>query len=261
MSAKSGYCCEMLLRILERPDWCCRLPSIRSAAVCRNATDAGFTMHPDHQRSKSPTVVNDHLRNCRPFQPSARVRSHDVLTCILLLVLLTSNASATTVWTWVDAKGVTHYSQTPAPGARRVEIAPHNRAVPATPSSSSSTSADPPQATTSAAKQTYTEFTIVRPADDANLWNIGGVVPVSLRLVPTLRPGNGIVFYLDDRRRDDVTPTATEFELKDVSRGTHLLVAVVHDEQRTPLHEAAVTFHVQQTIAKPKPAQPLPNKP
>ena len=106
----------------------------------------------------------------------------------------------------------------------------------------------------------YTEFTIVKPADDENLWNVGGVVPVSLRLAPTLRPGNGLVFYLDDRRLDYVASTATDFELKDVTRGTHLLVAVVHDERRTPLHEAAVTFHVQQAIAKPKPAQ-LPTKP
>ncbi len=101
----------------------------------------------------------------------------------------------------------------------------------------------------------------MQPADGATLWNIGGVVPVSLRLDPTLRPGHGVVFYLDDRRLDDVAPTATNFELKEVHRGAHLLVAVVHDEERTSLQEAAVAFYVQQSsIAKPKPVQPLPKQ-
>ena len=178
-----------------------------------------------------------------------------------LLAFLTLNAAATTVWTWVDDKGVTHYSQTPAPGARQVVIGPSNRAVPYTAPSSSSTSAGPPPATTSAARQKYTEFAIVQPADGATLWNIGGVVPVRLRLDPALRPGHGVAVYLDDRRIDEVAPTAADFELKDVYRGTHLLVAVVHDEGRTSLQEAAVTFHVQQTsIAKPKPEQPLPRQ-
>ena len=35
---------------------------------------------------------------------------------------LSSTASAGDVWKWVDAKGVTHYSDQPVPGATKVEV-------------------------------------------------------------------------------------------------------------------------------------------
>lgn len=181
---------------------------------------------------------------------------------MLLLVLLAFDVLATAVWTWVDKDGVRHYSQTPIAGAARVDIGPSNRSVPHAPAAASTPLAESSQGDASAARARYAEFSIARPAEGETLSNTGGVVPVEVRLDPQLRPGHEVVLYLDDRRVDGGSRTATRFEVKDVPRGTHLLVAVIRDEQRNPLHEAAVTFHVRQTSSlkpgPPKPVQPLP---
>jgi hypothetical protein len=188
------------------------------------------------------------------------------VACALIpaLILLAFDVSATTVWTWVDSQGVKHYSQIPVPGATRVVIGPSNRAAPHTPKSSPSSPPDPPRATKPPASEKYAEFSIVQPAEGRTFVNTGGVVDVNVRLDPALRPGHNVVFYLDDHRVDGIDPTATSFALKDVPRGTHLLVAVVQDEQRVSLQEAAVTFYVRQhSIIQPnapKPVQPLPKE-
>jgi hypothetical protein len=182
----------------------------------------------------------------------------------LSLIMLALDVAATTVWTWVDKDGIRHYSQTPAPGATRLEIGPSNRAAAYIDTASPAT--EQPRAAKSVVSAQYTELAITRPAQDEALINTGGVVAVNVRLAPGLRPGHGLSLYLDDRPVASTAAAATSFELKDVPRGTHLLVAVIHDEKRAPLQEAAVTFHVRQTsIAQPpgplKPVQPLPKQP
>jgi hypothetical protein len=199
-----------------------------------------------------------------PMERQDSERSRVAWSFAPLLILLALDVAATTVWTWVDKDGIRHYSQTPAPGATRLEIGPSNRAAAYVDTASPPT--EQPRAATPVVSAKYTEFAITRPAQDEAVINTGGVVPVSVRLTPALRPGHGLSFYLDDRPVASAAAAATSFELKDVPRGTHLLVAVVHDQQRAPLQEAAVTFHVRQTsVAQPpgplKPAQPLPKEP
>lgn len=182
-----------------------------------------------------------------------------------LMLLLALDASGTTVWTWVDKNGVRHYSQVPAAGATRIEIGPSNRAAPYVAGSVSSPPDDLQRASAPTANAKYAEFAIAKPAEGETLINVGGIVPVNMRVDPALRPGHALVFYLDDNRVDGIASTATSFELKNVPRGTHLLVAVVQDERHGTLQEAAVTFNVRQTsIATPpgplKPAQPLPKQ-
>jgi hypothetical protein len=199
------------------------------------------------------------------FSDQDHVHSWFARALLPLVILFTLDVPATTVWTWVDEHGVKHYSQVPVSGAARVEIGPSNRAAPHIPSASPSPASEPPRAAAPSAKEKYAEFSIVQPTEGETLINTGGVVPVSVRLDPALRPGHEVVFYLDDRRIEDIAPTATSFEAKDVPRGTHLLVAVVRDEQRVALHEAAVTFFVRQHSVlhpahRPKPVQPLPKE-
>jgi hypothetical protein len=180
--------------------------------------------------------------------------------CIPALLLLGCDVSATTVWTWVDDQGVKHYSQTPVPGATQVEIGPSNRA-----SAHTSSRAAPMSSTRAEEVATvvrYTDFSVVQPLDGETLHNVAGNVPVKLQVDPALRPEHRIDIFLNDRRIDYVPQASTQFDLKDVWRGTHLLVAVLKDAQGKPLHEAAVTFNVRQASmikpSPPKPVQPLP---
>jgi hypothetical protein len=183
---------------------------------------------------------------------------------LALAMLIAFDSAATTVWTWIDKDGVRHYSQTPGPGATRLEIGPSNRAVAHVPSTSLSPAVEPTRRETSVATEKYAEFSIARPGQDDAVVHTGGLVPVEIRVDPALRPGHALAFYLDDRQVTGVGASATSFELKDVPRGTHLLVAVVQDERRAVLQEAAVTFHVRQPSAikpgPPKPVQPLPKQ-
>ena len=41
---------------------------------------------------------------------------------LLLLLVACATANSTTVYKWVDANGVTHYSDQPHPGAEKLEI-------------------------------------------------------------------------------------------------------------------------------------------
>jgi hypothetical protein len=218
--------------------------------------------HAELQSSGAP-ILGARCNRGRPYRFTATAW-RTVWALIPPLILLAFNVSATTVWTWVDSEGVKHYSQVPLPGATRVVIGPSNRAAPSLPNSSPSSLPDPPRATTPSVSAKYAELSIVQPAEGETFVNTGGVVPVNVRLDPALRRGHSIVFYLDDHRVGGIDPTARSFALQDVPRGTHLLVAVVQDERRVSLQEAAVTFYVRQhSIIQPnapKPVQPLPKE-
>jgi len=148
---------------------------------------------------------------------------------------------AATVYKWVDAQGVTHYSDQPHPDAQTVDVAPvqtyHGSPAPAYASSS----------TKSASGPSYTTCELFRPENDEVFLNTS-TITARLRLEPELRPGDMITVAIDGKRLPNQPTARTEFVIPDVERGTHTMTVSVYDtsgkEQRciTP----AVTFHVRQ---------------
>lgn len=170
-------------------------------------------------------------------------------TALATLALLgTSVYAADGVWKWVDAQGVTHYSDRPVPGAERVDIKTQSSysTPPATPTPAAPASSQPPS-------PLYREIEVWRPSQDEAIINTGGVVPVRVRLDPQLRPRHTLAIYLDGRRVDDAAGTDGSFELSEVPRGTHSIVAAVVDERGNILQQSpAVIFHMRQhSIAQP----------
>jgi hypothetical protein len=190
-------------------------------------------------------------------------------TALLLLAFaasgLCSTASAAEVWKWVDAKGVTHYSDQPIPGAVKIEVRAGNisEARSAQPLSNPADS----QSQSQTEQGSYREFQIVRPTKDQNIINTGGEVAVEISIAPPLRATHRLNLYLDGKLVAGFPHNTASYALTAVPRGMHTLTAVVTDATGNTIQEAPpVTFNVrQESIAQPpvgpslgQPPKPVP---
>ncbi len=188
-------------------------------------------------------------------------------TALLILLAIAAPAStvwASTVWKWVDEKGVTHYSDQPVPGAIRIEVRAGNiaDARPEAPPASSSDDDTPPAA---AAFTKYSDFEIYRPENDQVFPNTAGQVNVEIRINPSLQPLHTLNLYLDGKIVTGYPRNATSYALAGVTRGTHNVTATVTDRAGKQVQESnSVVFTVrQESIANPPvgPSQRPPPKP
>jgi hypothetical protein len=185
-------------------------------------------------------------------------------TALMLLLALAPFAGQAlahqTVWKWVDDKGVTHYSDRPVPGATKVELNVGTRAESSSPPIAGSSS--PPSAASGPA---YRNFEIWKPAQGEALINTGGQVTIDIRVDPALQTGHTLHLYLDGKLVEGFPANTTDYQLKEVPRGTHIAAAVVNDRRGTRVQETdRITFTVrQESIAQPPvgPALRPPPKP
>jgi Domain of unknown function (DUF4124) len=190
-------------------------------------------------------------------------------TALLLLALaasgLSSTASAAEVWKWVDAKGVTHYSDQPIPGAIKIEVRAGNISEARSAQPLSNQAAADSQSQTE--QGSYREFQIVRPTKDQNIINTGGEVAVEIRIVPPLRATHRLNLYLDGKLVAGFPHNTASYALTAVPRGMHTLTAVVAEASGNTIQDAPpVTFNVrQESIAQPpvgpslgQPPKPVP---
>lgn len=166
-------------------------------------------------------------------------------TILILLLLLASPALAATVWKWVDKGGVTHYSDTPIEGAVKVELntGSGNRWDTATPHGYATSS---PAAAPAANGETGYQIEIWKPASEETFPN-PTEAEVRLRIAPALRASDSLYLYLDGRLVEGYSPTATDFQLKDVERGAHTVMAVVNNAAGQQVAQSkSVQFFVHQ---------------
>ncbi len=163
---------------------------------------------------------------------------------------------ATTLYKWVDADGVTHYSDRPEPGAQKVKIAAAQ-----TYKGGGKTVAEPSRTepNRAAASVSYTRLEITNPEDGAVLWNTGGRVEVGAVLEPALADGHQLWFVVDGTTPQAATGGTASLE---VARGSHTLVATVTDSSGKELITSApISFVVHQTSIAQPPQGPLLPKP
>jgi hypothetical protein len=160
---------------------------------------------------------------------------------VLLGLVLAPLAAANEAYVWTDESGVVHYSDRPMPGAERIELAEPNR------SRSLATPAEPADTvdTSDIAPFRYESFEVVSPGAEETLWNIEGVLNVSLNLTPALQPGHQVRVYFNG---DPRIVSGTSFQLEEVWRGVHNLQAEVLDENGQMLIRSRTNrFYVQQS--------------
>lgn len=166
----------------------------------------------------------------------------------------TSSSQTTKTYRWVDEQGVTHYSDSPRPGAKDPSQDEYlintpnvvNTRVPATTTRRSSpaeeTADDEPPATG------YQDLRIVAPADGDTLWNIAGSLNVGVQTTPALRDGDGVVIWLDGKQMTPQPIRSTSFTVSEVYRGEHVLMAAIRSANGVDMiNSPAIRFVVQQS--------------
>jgi Domain of unknown function (DUF4124) len=181
------------------------------------------------------------------------MRSHGFKILVIALTSLASGgAIAATVWKWVDKNGAVHYSDQPGPGAVRVDL--NVQTYDAKESKIPSNRPITPQDSKTPVVPTYQKIEILKPVNEETFIGTGGLVSVSVQVDPGVQTGHSLRLELDGQRVSEPNSTATEFQLKEVPRGAHtLLASIVTRDGQVMIQSTAVTFFVQQqTITRPK---------
>lgn len=170
---------------------------------------------------------------------------HKTRVCLLLLALAPALAAATTVYRWVDAQGVVHYSDQPHPGAKKVEtgsLTILNFKTPP-PTSGMSAATSPPSSETGSAPSYQVK--ILAPSPGTTLWPVNYKIHVQVKVTPSLRAPSLLQYQYDGE--DFGKPTArTEFEMHKVYRGTHTLTVTVVGPHGQSEGQGSSTFYVHQ---------------
>ncbi len=172
-------------------------------------------------------------------------------TIISLIAVLAASAVMAQAYRWVDEDGVVHYSDRPQEGAETIQLPQSNQPVrrlalaPSTTTAAQEDGAEQP-----AAEFSYDSIEISTPAAEETLWNIGGVLNVTLNVQPGLQPGHRVRVYFDGNEQ---MVTGSSFQIQEVYRGVHNLQVEVLDETGKLMGRSQPNrFYVQQnTIRRP----------
>jgi hypothetical protein len=170
-------------------------------------------------------------------------------TIIAFIATLAAGAVLAQAYKWTDEDGVVHFSDRPQEGAERIDLpeaAPRPRPPPRAASSAAAATDTTP--VEEAGPFRYESLTIGAPLAEETLWNIEGVLNVTLNLQPALQPGHRIRVFFDGEPR---YVNRTSFQIEEVYRGVHNIQAEIVDESGTMMIRSMPNrFYVQQnTIA------------
>lgn len=168
---------------------------------------------------------------------------------LILLALALPGVANAAIYTWVGPHGVRHYSDVPHPGAVRLNLgaglSTYSVKTAALPVGRGSPAHTP-------VPSFAPHFSILSPTPGQSLFNIGGVMTVSVAVNPPLAPGEHLVYLLDGRPRGRPT-RLTEHVLHHVYRGAHELTVELLSPANQVLASRSVRFFVHQhsILAKP----------
>jgi len=166
---------------------------------------------------------------------------------VLLALLFAGTALANEAWRWIDEDGIVHYSDRPRPGAERIILPEPNSTRPLAPARAATGEDGDENGEEETGPFRYDSLAVSAPASEQTLWNIEGVLSVSLALNPALRPGHQVRVYFDGTPR--MVP-GTSFQLEEVWRGSHNLQAEVLDQTgKLMIRSDPIRFYVQQSAA------------
>jgi hypothetical protein len=160
------------------------------------------------------------------------------------LLALTSQAQTRReVYVWKDAQGVTHFSDYPQPGARKIVLN-------GTPSTTTPAGATPaaakPAAKPGATEVVYDRLEIWSPENGANFFEPDSVINIRLRAEPALGPTDRLLTYLDGKLLPG--ENLMEHSLTNVERGVHSVTSViVNRDGKELIRSAPLVFHMKQT--------------
>jgi len=173
----------------------------------------------------------------------------EIRPILILLALFVAGAALADTYTWTDDEGVVHYSDRPHPGAKRIIIDSPNTSRSLSRQNAADTATTEDASDADAGKPfSYESFEIASPGAEETLWNIEGVLNVSLALTPALQPGHQVRVYFDGNPQ---IVSGTSFQLEEVWRGVHNLQAeVLDDTGQMKIRTRPNRFYVQQSTVR-----------
>jgi len=162
---------------------------------------------------------------------------------IVSIAVLTASAVMAQAYRWTDAEGTVHYSDRPTEGAEQIYL-PESTRSSRPYARQTVVTATANEAAETTAPFSYDSIEISAPAPEETLWNIGGVLNVSLNVLPSLQPGHQVRVYFDGEAR---TVSGSSFQIQEVHRGVHNIQAEVLDENGQLMGRSQPNrFYVQQ---------------
>lgn len=162
---------------------------------------------------------------------------------VLVGLLATAQVFAQ-AYKWVDEEGVTHYSDRPKEGAQVVELSEYTRDTGARLYANTVPTTGDDDAPAEATPFRYESLAVSSPGAEETLWNIEGVLNVSLALSPGLQDGHQVRVYFDGQPR---MVNGANFQIEEVWRGVHNIQAEVIDETgKLMIRSQTNRFYVQQ---------------
>ncbi len=165
----------------------------------------------------------------------------------LLLGLLAASAALSQAYRWVDENGVVHYSDRPEPGAELIILPGYSasrqrRGYQRPAATSRSTQSN--QASLATASFSYERVEISSPGAEETLWNIEGLLNVSVTVTPALKAGHQVRAYFNGNVE---IVAGTSFQIEEVYRGVHnLQVEILDANGKLMIRSRPNRFYVQQ---------------
>ena len=169
----------------------------------------------------------------------------DSRSIFLALCLLAASAmAAQEAYRWVDEDGIVHYSDKPREGAELILLPDPNVATIRRPRRATSTAEVQQDEPDEEQPAGYQSIEIVSPVAEETLWNIEGVLNVSVRLTPALQPGHQVRAYHNGQAQP---VSGTSFQIQEVWRGVHnIQVEVLDATGKLMIRSQPNRFYVQQ---------------
>ena len=163
----------------------------------------------------------------------------------VLVALLASASVLAQAYRLVDEDGVTHYSDRPMEGAERVQLSEYSRNTGVRlyreRPRNNNTSTD----ATDGQPFRYESLSVSSPGPEVTLWNIEGILSVSVTLNPGLQNGHQIRVYHNGQPQ---LVSGTSFQIEEVYRGVHnIQVEVIDNAGRMMIRSRTNRFYVQQS--------------
>jgi hypothetical protein len=169
----------------------------------------------------------------------------------ILIGLLAATAVVAEAYRWVDEDGVVNYSDRRQPGAEPVELRddlPTATSYQTRTAGQAATNQND-QSSAQAGPVRYESLAVASPGAEVTLWDIGGLLNVSLALTPGLQSSHQVRVYLDGGPAQLVS--GTNFQLEEVYRGVHNIQAEVIDQSgRVIIRSQPNRFYVQQNVIR-----------
>ncbi len=173
----------------------------------------------------------------------------EIRSIFVIIGLLATTAVVADAYRWVDEDGVVTYSDRQKPGAEQIDLSTNRpSSTPYNPRRAGPTARTDDQEPEAEKPFRYESLSISSPGAEVTLWDIAGVLDVSLDLTPGLQSNHQVRVILDGGEPQPVL--GQNFQLPEVWRGVHnIQVEVLDQTGRVMIRSTPNRFYVQQNIA------------